>query len=276
MSTVVISSYNTANFPEGGGHFWVYMQYIQGLRRLGCEVYWMEEYRPGHGPDEDRSSVRSTPDPTADERAVAAFLERARRFGLAGRVLLYLTRPDRSREWIGVSEAEAEGVVRQADLMLNFHYAIAPGLLAWPRRTALVDIDPGLLQVWMNTGQLSVAPHDFYLTTGETVGTARARFPDCGLVWVYTPRPVCLELWPVASESTVPAFTTVSGWWSGRWIKVVEDGQEVLRENTHGFDNITALNFAASDHDGEVELYVQEGPIKSGQLTSEPGEARAT
>ena len=38
MATVVLSAFNVANVPEGGGHFWVYMQYAQGLRRLGCEV----------------------------------------------------------------------------------------------------------------------------------------------------------------------------------------------------------------------------------------------
>jgi len=25
MATVVLSSFDVANFPEGGGHFWVYM-----------------------------------------------------------------------------------------------------------------------------------------------------------------------------------------------------------------------------------------------------------
>ena len=39
MATVVVSPFDVANFPEGGGHFWVYMQYAQGLRHLGCEVY---------------------------------------------------------------------------------------------------------------------------------------------------------------------------------------------------------------------------------------------
>src|SRR2546430_3543940 len=31
----------------------------------------------------------------------------------------------------------------RSDLVLNFHYAMDPGLLACARRTALVDIDPG-------------------------------------------------------------------------------------------------------------------------------------
>jgi hypothetical protein len=44
MVTVVISPVNVVNFPDGGGHFWVYMQYVQGLHQLGCEVYWLERF----------------------------------------------------------------------------------------------------------------------------------------------------------------------------------------------------------------------------------------
>lgn len=232
MPTVIVSSYEVANYPDGGGHFWVYMQYIQGLRRAGCDVYWLEEFRPGYGPAEDRGQFQRRGDPVEDERAIALFLERARSFGLDRRVLLYATRADGTRNWIGVSAAEAEAAVRGADLMLNFHYAISPTVLGWARRTALMDIDPGLLQLWMSMGQLAVPRHDRYFTTGETVGTARALIPDCGITWIYSPPPVCLELWPVTSAPTCEAFTTVSGWWSGRWILVRENDAEVLLENT--------------------------------------------
>lgn len=232
MTTVVVSSYEVANFPEGGGHFWVYMQYIQGLRHAGCDVYWLEEFRPGYGPAEDRGEFRAPPDPEADERAVNTFLERARSFGLDGRVLLYVTKPGGTREWIDVTAAEAEAAVRSADLMLNFHYAISPTLLGWARRTALMDIDPGLLQLWIGRGQLAVPRHHRYFSIGETVGTPRALFPDGGIPWIYSPPPVCLEWWPTASDPTCEAFTTVSGWWSGRWIELVENGEEILLENT--------------------------------------------
>jgi len=233
VATVIVSSDTAASYPDGGGHFWVFLQYIHALRCAGCDVYWMEEFRPGCGPAEDRGGSRPAGDSAADQRAIATFLERARGFGLEGRVLLYVTQPDgASREWIGVAAAEAEAAVRGADLLLNFHYAIAPDLLACARRTALMDIDPGLLQLWMGTGQLSVPRHDRYFTTGETVGTPRALVPDCGVDWIYSPPPVCLDLWPVASHPAHEAFTTVSGWWSGRWIKVVENGMEALHENT--------------------------------------------
>ena len=42
MSTVVIAPSNVVTFPEGGGHFWVYMQYVQGLLSQGGDVYWLE------------------------------------------------------------------------------------------------------------------------------------------------------------------------------------------------------------------------------------------
>ena len=44
MTTIVVSPYNVASFLEGGGHFWVYMQYVLGLRHLGCQVYWLEQF----------------------------------------------------------------------------------------------------------------------------------------------------------------------------------------------------------------------------------------
>src|SRR5205823_14845081 len=51
MATIAVSPFDVANFPAGGGHFWVYMQYVQGLSRLGRDVFWLEQFRPGTGPD---------------------------------------------------------------------------------------------------------------------------------------------------------------------------------------------------------------------------------
>jgi len=220
MATVIVSSYEVASFPEGGGHFWVYMQYLHALRRAGCDVYWMEEFRPGR-------------DAAADERALGVFLERASDFGFAGRVLLYAAGGDgAARRWLDGSAARPEAILRRADLLLNFHYAIGPDLLALPKRTALVDIDPGLLQHWIGAGQIAVQPHDVYFTIGETVGTPAARFPDCGVTWVHITPPVCLDLWPYVDDPGCEAFTTVANWW-GKWIRVIEeDGSEVLHENT--------------------------------------------
>jgi hypothetical protein len=220
MATVVLSPFDVVNYPDGGGHFWVYMQYAQGLRRLGCDVYWLEQVRPGK-------------DPERDARAMALFWERMEQFGFGKRVLLYRLDDGANGpiDYVGVTRTEAEAVLRRADLLLNFHYAIDPRVLAGARRTALVDIDPGLTQIWISTGALTVPRHDVYFTIGETVGTPAAAFPDCGLQWIHIHPPVCLELWPYVHDPRCEAFTTVAGWWSGKWIKVIEHGREVCHDN---------------------------------------------
>jgi hypothetical protein len=224
VTTVVVSSYNVASFPEGGGHFWVYMQYVHGLRQAGCDVYWLERFRRGK-------------DPARDAQAMTTFFERMKRFGLDGKVLLYTQdeAPNGGEpvlEFVRIPRRVAESVLKRADLLLNFHYAIDPRLLGCARRSALVDIDPGLLQFWISTGQLHVPPHDAYLTIGETVGTAAARFPDCGVAWIPFRPPVCLDLWPYTFDARCEAFTTIAGWWSGQWVRGMVDGQEIFYENT--------------------------------------------
>jgi len=225
----VISVYKVANFPDGGGHFWVYMQYAQGLRRLGCDVYWLEQFRPPASGDAAQEASLLSP-----------FFERMKRFGLEGKTLLYAKAGDAFR-FVGCEWPDVERVLKRADLLLNFHYAIDPRLLACARRTALVDIDPGLLQFWIGTGQLSVPAHDCYLTTGETVGTPSARFSDCGLQWHRIRPPVCLDLWPFTYDHHADAFTTVSSWSTTDYLKVTENGKIVLRENTK---RVAFLEFA--------------------------------
>ncbi|MGH7531582.1 MAG: hypothetical protein ACREMN_14470 [Gemmatimonadales bacterium] len=219
MSTVVLSVYKVANFPGGGGHFWVYMQYAHGLRRLGCDVYWLEQLRP-------------VADAEEEARLRATLLARMRAFGLEGKTLLYTADPNAGVRFIGCTETQARALLGRADVLFNFHYAIRPELLAWARRSALVDIDPGLLQFWMSTDQLTVPPHDRYISTGETVGTPAARFPDCGLRWTRIRPPVCLDLWPPAYDIHAATYTTVSGWSSASWLKVTEHGKTTLRDNT--------------------------------------------
>jgi hypothetical protein len=105
----------------------------------------------------------------------------------------------------------------EADLLLNLVYDIPP--VGRFRRSALVDIDPGLTQIWMSEGHMKVPHHDVYFTTGETVGRAGASVPDCGLRWHYTPPVVFLPVWPAQTRiGPTAAYTTVTNWW-GEWVE---------------------------------------------------------
>src|SRR2546422_9821178 len=80
----------------------------------------------------------------------------------------------------------------EADLLLNLWHSLSASVVTRFGRSAFVDTDPGLLQIWMTRGDVRAAPHHIYFTIGETVGTPAARFPDCGLRWHYTPPAVFL------------------------------------------------------------------------------------
>src|ERR1043166_4277574 len=100
MPTVVIAPCNVAGFPEGGGHFWVYMQYAQGLRQLGCEVYWLEGFR-------------TQGDAKQEAAALATFRDRMERYGLGPKCILYLIQPNAEvmeapKRYVDMSRSQAE------------------------------------------------------------------------------------------------------------------------------------------------------------------------
>jgi hypothetical protein len=117
-----------------------------------------------------------------------------------------------------------------ADLFLNLGYDLDAGVVGRFRRSAFVDIDPGLTQLWMHLGQLDVARHDVYFTLGESVGRPGSRIPTAGIDWVYTPPPVFLPAWAPggigaarAENGRNTAYTTVSNWW-GQTDWLIVDG----------------------------------------------------
>jgi hypothetical protein len=205
MPTVVVSAHKVLEFPDGGGHFSAYIQYAHGLRANGCDVWWLEQMVPS----DDRDG---------DARKIAALAARLAVAGLGDRLIIYAGACERARSYLTVTPAEAERVFREAELLVNFHYELDEELLARFRRTALVDIDPGLLQLWMHEGHLRVAPHDLHFTTGETVGTNGALFPSCGIDWIHIRPPVSLEHWPLVRDAQHNGFTTVSSWWGDEWM----------------------------------------------------------
>jgi len=199
--TVCVAPTNTMAYPNGGGHLWVYLHWALALRALGCRVIWLEVLDPEKPLETTKGNV-------------AALRERLDRFGLAESLALFAPDgaplPPDLAAWVLDLEAAAE-----ADLLLNLWHSLPAAVVRRFRRSALIDTDPGLLQVWITLGSVHVAPHDLYFTIGETVGTAAARFPDCGLRWLYTPPPVFLPEWPVIAPDGAAPYTTVAHWWGG-------------------------------------------------------------
>ena len=231
MTVTVCLAANTLYFPAGGGHLWAYLNWALGLETLGCRVIWLETVNPSAPPTETLSHA-------------ACLQHRLDRLLTAD---LALDTP--TQGYLGVDDA------KEADLLLTLNYRIRPGIVRDFRRSALVDIDPGLTQIWMSEGQIDVARHDVYFTIGETVGTPHATFPDCGLEWHYTPPPISLPAWPEVVVDAAAPYTTVSSWW-GQW--VLFRNEAYPNDKRSGFREFLDLP-ARTDRRLELALALGEG-----------------
>ncbi len=201
MTTIVLSPTGVMGFPEGGGHWWVYLQYVLTLQDLGCDVWWLERLPEQVGQADVEVSFR-----------------RLEAFGLTDRVLSYRYDDEHGLRWSAGTEAAAERVCSRAELLLDFDYGAPAEVVGRFRRSALVDIDPGLLQHWIAVGQLRPARHDRWFTTGETVGTGSAAGSDVGRVWQHTRPVVHLASWPPQKPVPDGPYTTVTSWWGDEWV----------------------------------------------------------
>ncbi len=219
MSRDVCLLADTLGFMNGGGHFWVYLNWAMGLRANGVRVHWLEPIHDGI--DEDELL-----------RRLATLRRRLRRHGF-DRSIAVVAWTRQTPDVAPPPGCAAFGdVAAAADLLINFTYAMPSAVLERFRRSVLIDIDPGLTQLWLAAGQITVAPHSLYFTTGETVG-ASPLVPDCALPWIYTPPCVSLEGWPVAGTPPDAPFTTVSGWYADEWVSTA-DGY-YCNDKRHGF-----------------------------------------
>ena len=215
----VCLSVETMHYPEGGGTFWARLNWALGFLALGCEVLWLEEYK-------DRASLEN----------LRAWLEP---HGLGRAIALYRRDGDGLPADVAATVVDVSTAAELSDVLVNVRYETPAEVVARFPRSVLVDIDPGLLQFWWGTGNLPVASHHLYFTTGENVGAADAPFPYCGVEWHFTPPPVFLPHWPVASAPASAAYTTISHWPGGGWI--VFDGEIVNNRKRASFLKVLNL-----------------------------------
>ena len=221
MTTVVCLVANTLYYPVGGGHRWAYLNWALGLKSLGCQVVWMEGVERG-------TTAREL------KEYVAALEDDLRPYGLADHVALC------SWEGQALPRDSQNGLLSlddaaEADLLLNLRYDLEPGILRRFSRTALLDIDPGLLQTWMAAGQVRVWRHDVFFTTSEARVKGEARFPDGGIRWHHAPPCVALEWWPPVEAENGAPWSTVSHW--GSYDDWAMDGDMVyLNDKKVGFE----------------------------------------
>ncbi len=215
-----------------GGVIWQTLHYLEGLRRLGCDVHYVEA--GAHQP-----SALLLPDGQEDgdrSRWAASFLERTlSRIGMGDRWAFHALHGDGACH--GMSEGGLRRLYRNADLIVNLHGATLPR----PEHVATgrlvyLETDPVWIQI-----ELHAAPgkaeafldlHQTFFTFGENYGKDVCSLPmDPRFTFLPTRQPVVLDFWEDHGVPPGPAFTTV-GNWKQQWRDVEYEG-EVYRWSKH-------------------------------------------
>jgi hypothetical protein len=203
-----------ARYPEGGGHWSCFLQYLFGLHGLGHDVFWLEV-------------LNSSGNEAQDQRRIDMFLHRFKRYGFADRCAVVLHDRDRSEATLdesrtyGVSRRRMREIVQSADLVWNFAGGLRAPLLTLFRRRVLLDLDPGHLQVSALACDLGIHDHEVFLSVGSKLHDSDCTVPTLGLSWQRFFPFVYLPMWDVAGDPGECApFSSVTQWtWEQLWLE---------------------------------------------------------
>ncbi len=206
------------------GVTWDYLQYPLGLKRLGHDVYYLED--TGRWPyNPVRGGVGA--DCAYNVEYLAGIMSR---FGLGDRWAYRFPGGTLQGggavppQWFGLDDARREAILGSADLLINVSCTLArPEEYRAVRRLAYIDSDPVFTQVKLARGQADfrklVDAHDLHFSFGESLSNA---VPKTGHCWRPTRQPIVLSQWR-PSPPRRRAFTTVMNWTSYNLVN--HDGQ---------------------------------------------------
>jgi hypothetical protein len=194
-----------AQRPGVGGHAWVFLNWLLGLRDAGFDVLFLDRTEPEMFEDHD-----CPPEASAQWRWLAQVMSAA---GFGGDFAML---HDRGHVCVGLSRTEVLERAARAVVLLNFlGYLDDAEILAAIDRKVFVDIDPGFPQLWLALGlHDAFAGHDVVATVGLHLGEPGCRIPLGGIEHVTTLPPVALGSWPATPlpSGGSPRVTSVVTW----------------------------------------------------------------
>jgi hypothetical protein len=193
----VIVSGTIAATPWQGGATWAVLQYLLGLRQLGCGVYFVEPLN----------------DCEALQRGAVHYCEQVMKsFGLDGRWALV---PPADGEPVGMSRHRLRAAAHEAELLLNISGMLSDAdVLDQVPVRAYLDLDPAFAQLWHAAEgvDMRLDAHTHFLSIADAIGRPGCPIPTCERDWLPVLPPVVLDEWPVASALERRRATTVGHW----------------------------------------------------------------
>jgi len=204
------------------GAIWGQMHYLEGLRRLGYEPYYVE----AHARTPSMFMVNDDDDSSA---LAADFIGRVmKRFGMADRWAFHALHDD-GRVY-GMSDTALAQLYKDAALLINYHGGTVP----LPEHTATnrlvyLETDPVETEIEVHEGRREtidfLAAHCAFYTWGLNYNRPDCRVP-MPAPFHFKPQPpaVVCDLWDPPPTAACRRFTTV-GNWRQPWREVVFQGE---------------------------------------------------
>jgi hypothetical protein len=205
---IVLGNSSLVKYQEGGGLWSWFLQYPMALKAAGHDVFWLELLQS--------SGSRET-----DLRTIRLFYDRLRTYDLAGNCALLLfqhaldSQPFEHAEVFGASPGYVRRLIAESDLLLNFACALRQPLLSLFKRRALLDGDPGHLQMSLSVGDFDfdLDYHDVFLTVGARINASDSTIPKLGKEWRTFEQLIYLPWWKCEPElKSDSPFTSITQW----------------------------------------------------------------
>lgn len=217
-----------SHFPVAGVA-WQTLQYLEGFRRLGFDVYYVESH--GCIP----SKLMRTPEDDGVLRAADYIADTMARFGLRNRWAYHAPYPE--PRYFGLSQSQLSALYRSAALLINLHGSHLPKEeLTSTNRLVYLGTDPVEVEVAVYNGDQEtidyLSPHCAFFTFGENMGHPDCLLPNPSQFQFHpTRQPVILDYWRTETPGPGQKFTTI-GNWRQSWRKVNLNG-ETYRWSKH-------------------------------------------
>jgi hypothetical protein len=234
MRSVIVAG-ALANKPGNGGEAWVRLSWMLGLRRLGLEVWFVEQIDSGTCRDDAGA-------PTPIERSVNLrwFESVVSSFELQDRAVLL------ADDGSSVCGPDADALLDAAggcDAIFNISGNVTlEAVRDRPRIRVYVDLDPGYTQLWDLTGALgdTLDRHEHLLTVGLAIGAPDCEIPVAGRRWRPVPPPVVLDEWAVSDVDPQSDRATTVGAWRGGYGRAACGGR-LYGQKAHEFRRFAAV-----------------------------------
>lgn len=184
------------------------MAYVEGLLRLGHDVYFVANVSEEHCVNPDYAKVSFSSWEGREQ-----FESFTRSYNVWPRSCLIY---EQGQATCGMDYKEALAVANSADLLVNVSGRLnAEEIFESVGCRAYLDLDPGMTQVYRQEYGIDkgLTKHEFAFTAGANIGSDSCPIPTCGCQWHHFWTPVVLDHWPVQEAGGDDApFTTISNW----------------------------------------------------------------